>query len=132
MLRKAAMAVGIVFLLIGVLGFTPLAFEDDGARKLLGLFEVDTIHNLVHIISGLAFLAASQKAAWSRLAFQVMAVVYGLVTIIGFIMGDGHVLGLFHVNGADNILHLVLTAAFIYFGFVAKDDHRDSAAPLVP
>lgn len=130
MLRKAAMAVGVVFLLIGVLGFTPLAFESDGVKKLLGLFEVDGTHNLVHILSGLVFLAASQRGRWARLAFQVFGVVYALVTVIGFMVGEhGSVLGLFHVNLFDNILHLVLAAAFLYLGFAGPQE-RDAEATV--
>lgn len=125
MLKKAAMVVGVVFLVLGILGFTPLAFESDGTRKLLGIFEVDAVHNLVHILSGLAFLAAAQKERFSKLAFQVFGVVYALVTIIGFMVGDGGtVLGLFHVNTADNFLHLVLTAAFLYLGFAVPAERR--------
>jgi hypothetical protein len=126
MLKKAAMAVGIVFLLLGIAGFIPGITTDD---QLFGIFRVDGTHNLVHIISGLAFLAASQKSAWSRLTFQAMAVVYGLVTIIGFMVGvDGHVLGLFHVDTADNWLHLFLTLAFIYFGFIARNRNAPATA----
>lgn len=133
MLKKAATAVGVVFLLIGVLGFTPLAFESDGVRKLLGIFQVDGTHNLVHILSGLVFLAAAAKERTARLAFQVFGVVYALVTLIGFMVGDGgHVLGLFHVNTADNFLHLVLTLAFLYLGFGTPDRRGDTpASPAV-
>lgn len=130
MLKKAAMAVGAVFLVIGIGGFIPgLTVSSDGVDKLLGLFQVDGTHNVVHLLSGLVFLAASQKGRWSRLAFQVFGVVYALVTIIGFMVGDGgHLLGLFHVNTADNFLHLVLTAAFLYFGF-GTPERRDGEAP---
>jgi hypothetical protein len=130
MLRKAAMAVGVVFLLIGVLGFTPLAFDSDGVKKLLGLFEVDATHNLVHILSGLVFLVASQKGSWSRMAFQAFGVVYALVTLLGFLVGDGKVLGLFHVNGADNLLHLVLAVAFLYLGFGTPVDRANPTTPV--
>ncbi len=127
MLKKAAMAVGIVFLLIGVLGFTPLAFESDGVKKLLGLFQVDAVHNIVHILSGLVFLAASQNGRLARTAFQVFGVVYALVTLIGFLVGDGgSVLGLFHVNTFDNLLHLVLAAAFLYLGFGVPAERTDA------
>lgn len=119
MLKKAAMVVGAVFLLIGILGFVPgVTVDSDGVKKLLGIFQVDAVHNLVHIVSGLAALAASQRVDWSRLFFQAMGVVYALVTVVGFMVGDGgSVLGLFHVNVADNLLHLVLAAAFLYLGF---------------
>lgn len=125
MLKKAALATGAVFLLLGILGFVPgLTSGDD--NKLLGIFAVDALHNLVHILSGIAFLVASQRADWSRLTFKVMAVVYGLVTLLGFMAGDGAILGLINTNGSDNLLHLVLTAAFAYFGFVAPADRETS------
>jgi uncharacterized protein YacL len=126
MLKKAATVVGAVFLLIGILGFVPgVTMESDGVKKLLGLFQVDATHNLIHILSGLAFLAAAQKERWARLAFQVFGVVYALVTLIGFMVGEGgSVLGLFHVNLFDNILHLVLAAAFLYLGFATPADRR--------
>lgn len=130
MLKKAAVAVGAVFLVMGIGGFIPgLTVNSDGVDKLLGLFQVDGMHNIVHILSGLVFLAASQKGAWARLAFQVFGVVYALVTIIGFMVGDGgSVLGLFHVNTADNFLHLVLALAFLYFGF-GTPERRGGEAP---
>lgn len=129
MLKKAATVVGAVFLLIGIAGFIPgLTVESEGVRKLLGLFEVDAVHNLVHILSGLAFLAAAQKERWSRTAFQVFGVVYALVTVLGFLGGNqGEVLGLIPVNTADNLLHLVLTAAFLYLGFGTPADRHDDA-----
>jgi hypothetical protein len=119
MLRKAAMAVGAVFLVIGIAGFIPGLTTDS---QLLGIFRIDGTHNLVHILSGLLFLAASQKDRWSRLAFQAMGVVYALVTVIGFLVGtDNSVLGLFHVDLADNILHLLLAVTFLYLGFAYPD-----------
>ncbi len=126
MLKKAALAVGIVFLLIGIAGFIPgLTVNSGGVDKLLGLFQVDGVHNMVHILSGIVFLAASQKERLARTAFQVFGVVYALVTLIGFLVGDGGtVLGLFHVNTADNLLHLLLAAAFLYLGFGVPAERR--------
>jgi hypothetical protein len=129
MLKKAALIVGIIFAVIGIAGFIPgLTVDSDGVKKLLGLFQVDGVHNIVHILSGLVFLGASQKERWSRLAFQIFGVVYALVTVIGFFVGNGgSVLGLFHVNTADNILHLVLAVAFLYFGFAIPERRAERA-----
>lgn len=125
MLKKAAMAVGAVFLLIGVAGFIPGITSES---QLLGIFRVDATHNLVHILSGLVFLAVAQNGRWARIAFQVFGVVYALVTVIGFMVGvDNTVLGLFHVDMADNVLHLFLAAAFLYLGFVYPDSDRHDA-----
>jgi len=128
MLKKAALVVGVVFLLLGLLGFIP-ALTPDG--KVLGILAVNGLHNMVHLLSGIAFLVASQRSDWSSLTFKVMGVVYALVTVLGFLAGDGgSILGLIIVNTNDNILHLILTAAFLYFGFGVPAG-RDTTNPTI-
>lgn len=122
MLRKAAMTFGVVFLLIGILGFVPGVTTEEG--DLLGIFHVDAAHNIVHILSGLAALVASSRIDWSRWYLQALAIVYGVVTLWGLF--DSPVLGFLHVNAADNVLHLVITAVAAYFGFFYKDRDTDS------
>ena len=108
---------GIVFLAVGVLGYVP-GITQDG--MLLGLFEVDGLHNIVHLISGLAAIIAAYGLYAPRLYFQAFGVVYGIVTVLGFVQGD-NVLGLIVVNTADNVLHLVIAAAALYIGFGMKE-----------
>lgn len=115
MLKNLAYVFGVVFLAIGILGFVP-ALTPDG--HLLGIFDVSPLHNVIHIASGLAALIMASAAA--RLYFQVFGVVYGLVTVVGFIQGTT-VLGLIGVNLADNLLHLVITAVALYAGFGVKE-----------
>lgn len=123
MLKKAALATGIVFMLIGILGFVPAFVSHD---KLLGIFMINGVHNAVHLLSGIAFLAASQRTDWSSMLFKIMGVVYALVTVLGFIAGDGgSILGLIPVNTNDNFLHVVLSAAFLYFGFGVPAAHEE-------
>lgn len=118
MVQKAAWGFAAVFLLIGILGFVPGITTADG--YLLGIFEVGAMHNIIHLLTGaVAALAAWKSAHYSRLYFQIFGVVYALVTIIGFVQGSS-VLGLFGVNMADNVLHLVIAAAALWFGFGAK------------
>lgn len=121
MIKKLAMAFGVVFLLVGILGFVPAFLTDsDGHKLLLGIFAVDTIHNVIHLASGLAALAASSSSKFARLYFQIFGAVYGLVTVVGFIQGDT-VLGLIHVNMQDNVLHLIISAAALWVGFGLKE-----------
>ena len=121
MLRKSALIFGSVLLAIGLLGFVPALTPDN---KLLGIFEIDTIHNFIHIATGLAAIALSSSVGGARTFFQVFAIVYGLVTIAGFggLVDDGKLLGLFHINTADNFLHLAITLFSGYMGFVYKED----------
>jgi hypothetical protein len=122
MIKKAAYLFGIIFVLVGVLGFVPaLAPKDSmGMPLLLGLFMVGVVHNLIHLVSGLAALAGASKGEkYAQLYFRVFGVVYAVVTVIGFIQKDT-VLGLIHVNAADNFLHLFLAAAILGIGYGLK------------
>lgn len=116
MVKKWAKIFGIVFLLVGVLGFIP-GITSDGL--LLGIFEVDTVHNIIHLLSGIVALAVSSSDKGAKWYFIVFGVVYALVTVLGFV-STGKVLGLIHVNMADNILHLVIALAALVIGFTAK------------
>ncbi|MDO8561444.1 MAG: DUF4383 domain-containing protein [bacterium] len=117
-MQKLARIFGVVFVAIGVLGFVP-GITSDGS--LLGIFQVDTMHNIIHLITGvLAFWAASGAGKNARLFFQVFGVVYAIVTVVGFMQGDT-VLGIIAVNMADNVLHLVIAVGALYVGFGMKE-----------
>lgn len=123
MLKKLAIVWGIVFVLIGVLGFIPgVTTEDEmGMSMLLGIFMVSGWHNVVHLATGLAALASANSEKTARLYFITFGFVYLAVTLIGFVLGDGHhVLGFIPVNTADNFLHLAITVAALGIGFGVK------------
>ena len=104
-------------LAVGVLGFVP---GITGGGMLLGLFEVDTMHNIVHILTGIVAVAiAAVSGAYARLFFRVFGVVYGLVAVLGLTMG-GNVLGM-HMNMLDHLLHVAIAAFALYVGFALKD-----------
>ena len=115
-IKKLATVFGVVFVAVGVLGFVP-GITANG--NLLGIFEVDLAHNLVHIVTGIIALAAMTSDKYAKLFFQVFGVVYALVTVVGFVQGST-ILGLFGINLADNILHLVIALAALYLGFGVK------------
>jgi hypothetical protein len=118
-LKKVAWVFGIVFVLIGLLGFVP-ALNPGGL--LLGIFQVNAFHNLVHIVSGIAAIAAAMGGVYyAKLYFKVFGVVYGLVTVLGFLTGNG-LFGLIPVNMADNLLHLVIAASSLYLGFMGSKE----------
>ena len=116
-LRILALLVGIVFITMGVMGFMPSHVVHG---DLLGYFEVNNIHYMVHIGSGVVALLAALNYAYSRLFFQVFGVIYALVAAFGFILGGNLVL--MHVNTADNILHLGIAVVFLFLGFLFKTD----------
>src|SRR5829696_66115 len=123
---------GLSLLLAGILGFFSDSSFDTGSNvqgdSFLG-FEVNAIHNLIHVASGLVLLAASPKRASARAVALGFGLVYGLVAIIGLIDGND-VLGLIPINSADNVLHIALSALGVLTGLMSRGNHRDSNRSL--
>jgi Domain of unknown function (DUF4383) len=134
-----AYLVGAVLVLVGILGFiadgsfdTSASGDTDALGNANGMlqgdsflgFEVNGWHNVVHIASGLFLLAMAPKRRTAKLGVLAFGVIYGIVTIIGIIDGND-VLGLFPVNAADNVLHVLLTAAAFLAAFASPADDRD-------
>lgn len=117
MAKTLAMVFGIVFVLVGVLGFVPNPLVSPD-----GLFEVNTMHNLIHLVIGLVLLAVSFMApAMSALWLKIFGAVYLLLAILGFLMvPDGGLLLGAMTNVADHWLHVVLAVALLAAGFLAK------------
>lgn len=105
MMKTSISVISIVLLVVGVLGF----FSD----PLLGIFAVDPLHNIVHLLTGVLGLL-SLSMDWDQMFAKVFGVVYAVVAVLGFWMGG--LLGMM-MNTADNVLHLVLAAAFLCLGF---------------
>jgi flagellar biosynthesis protein FlhB len=121
MLKNMATLFGWVLLVVGVLGFVP-GITQNG--MLLGMFAVNAMLSLLHIITGLAGLyAASQGEPSSKMFFQVFGVVYLIIAILGFMSDTGMVLGLFANNMADTWLNVVIALVALYLGFASKAEH---------
>ena len=124
---------GVSLLLAGIFGFISDSSFDtgDGVQGDLFLgFEVNAIHNLVHLASGLVLIAASPKRASARAVALGFGLVYGLVAIIGLIDGSD-VLGLIPINSADNMLHIALAALGILTGLISRDDDRGRGSTVL-
>jgi hypothetical protein len=126
MVRTVALALGIAFLGVGILGF----ILNPTGGELLGIFAVNVLHNLVHVLFGVLGIA-SAYTGWSRLYCQGVGVIYLLLGVLGFIpglyVGEDMLLGLVHINLADNFLHLVLGGVAAIFGFAPQLVGRGSA-----
>jgi hypothetical protein len=104
---------GIVLVLVGILGFTMQS-------PLLGLFEVNALHSVIHLATGAMLLYAAMKGADAMvMCGKILGIVYAVVTLLGFVMG-GDLFGIMNVNMEDNILHLALAAVLLYFGFMGQ------------
>ena len=118
---------GVVLVVAGIIGFFWDAGFDTGSSiegdAILGILEVNGIHNLVHLASGLLLLAVARKRSTARLGVLAFGLVYALVTLIGLVDGET-VLGLIPVNGPDNVLHILLTGAALLAAFSSPADDR--------
>ncbi|MBL8924617.1 MAG: DUF4383 domain-containing protein [Pseudonocardia sp.] len=115
-----ALAFGAVFVVVGLAGFLVSgghpAVGPSGAA-LLGLFQVNVLHNVVHLVIGAVLIAAALRGDRpARTANRAVGVLYLVLFVAGlFLVGTG--LNLVALNASDNILHLVLGIALAGVGF---------------
>jgi hypothetical protein len=120
--QKIAQLFGWVFLLVGVLGFVPVAIIGGtygmDTSMMLGLFPVNVIHNVVHVAFGVWGIMAAKSADGATMFCKAGGVIYLALGVVGFVMENP--LGLVPLGGNDRFLHLVLGAVLAYFGFMAS------------
>lgn len=122
-MQLVAALVGVAFLVVGVLGFVPgitthysdlsFAGHDSGA-KLLGIFQVSILHNIVHLLYGVVGVGLAKTADGARRFMLGGGVVYLALWVLGVLGGGDWI----PVNTADNWLHFVLGIAMVAGGFV--------------
>jgi hypothetical protein len=118
MLRALGILFGIIFVLIGIIGFMPSMSPAD---MLFGIFHVSALHNVIHLLAGLiALWTAFTSTRAVKGYFQIFGIVYLALGVLGFFYGDEDVLGFLSNNIPDAILHSLLGALFIYIGFGKK------------
>ncbi|HEX2159159.1 MAG TPA: DUF4383 domain-containing protein [Actinomycetes bacterium] len=108
-----ALAIGAVYTLVGILGFFVTGFDNFASETnetLLG-FEVNPLHNIVHLVIGLAGLALWRRLDTARTYGWLLAAGYGLAFIYGLFAAGNSDINFLSINGADNVLHLVSALA---------------------
>lgn len=134
--QKAALVVGIVFLLVGIAGFVPGITTGDLAGAghesmgmLLGIFQVSVLHNIVHLLFGVVGLLAANRASGSRMYLVLGGVVYFVLWVYGlFTAGHNSGANFVPLNNADNWLHLVLAIGMVALGVVLPRERRRPAS----
>ena len=127
--RTAAMAVGAVFLLVGILGFVPgittsydsMSFAGHMSdAKLLGIFQVSVLHNLVHVLFGVAGLAMARRSGTAVAYLVAGGAVYLALWLYGLLIEKSSAANFVPVNSADDWLHLVLGLGMIALGVLGR------------
>ena len=127
--QKLAAVFGVVFIIGAIAGFlapnggmSMQPTDPDTAAKALGLFPVNILHNIVHLVFGLWGLAASRSFGGSRSYFTTAGIIYAVLLICGWFFPDGF--GLVPLGGNDIWLHAVLAVAMLAIGFTSKETTR--------
>jgi hypothetical protein len=135
-----ALLIGLAFAGAGILGFIPGLVHhppvgapgltvDSGYGYLLGLFPINVLHNLVHLVIGALGLAAYRNMRSAQRFSQGLAIFYGLLAVMGLFPVLGTTFGLIPIFGNDVWLHGLTAAAAAYFGWVAEPRTGDVRAP---
>jgi preprotein translocase subunit Sss1 len=111
--RTVAVVFGAIYLLIGIVGFVL-------DNPLFGFFEVNWLHNIVHILVGASLLYGSMSYSTAIQATRGVGAVLVILGVLGFIAPDGF--GLVPLGGNDIWLHLATGAILLATGFMATDE----------
>jgi len=121
--QTLAMVVGATFLAVGILGFIPgittdydeLAFAgEDSTAELLGIFQVSILHNIVHLLFGVAGLRLGSTREGARTYLVGGGIAYLLLWLLGVADGADWI----PADDADDWLHLGLGVVMVTSGLV--------------
>ncbi|SDN02068.1 protein of unknown function [Allokutzneria albata] len=135
LVQTLAMIVGVVFLLVGVLGFIPgvttnyetLQFAGHHSEALLlGVFQVSILHNIVHLLFGVAGLAMARSLSGAKAFLIGGGLVYLVLWLYGLVIDHDSGANFVPLNTADNWLHFVLALGMIALGFIGGRGRADN------
>ncbi|WP_051426354.1 DUF4383 domain-containing protein [Jiangella gansuensis] len=137
--QLAATVVGVVFLAVGVLGFVPGVTTDmdtlefaghESEAMLLGVFQVSILHNIVHLLFGVAGLVLARSAGGARAFLVWGGLVYAVLWLYGLFVDHDSTANFVPLNNADNWLHLGLAILMVVLGVVlGRTSGRTTGAP---
>ncbi|WP_295125114.1 DUF4383 domain-containing protein [uncultured Leifsonia sp.] len=129
--RLVATIFGAVYLLVGLLGFAftgGVGFVAAKGGLILGIFEVNPLHNVAHLLIGAALLIAGlTRVAAAKAVNTTVGAVYLLLGIVGFfLVGTGA--NILALNTPDHFLHLVSAIVLLGVGLGAERTVRTTSA----
>lgn len=129
--QTLALVFGIAFLGAGILGFIPGITTDlgdikfagnDSPAELLGLFQVSILHNIVHLLFGIAGIALARTVDGAQKYLLWGGVIYIVLFLYGLFVSEGSDANFVPVNNADDVLHLILGLGLLAGWFVSRNE----------
>jgi hypothetical protein len=124
--RLVVLILGAVYVLVGILGFVDGLVTGEAPADmpsadglLLGIFPINALHNIVHLVIGAALLYGATSTAAAIMVARVVGVTYLVVGVLGFVAPD--TFGLMPIGGPDIALHLGTAAVLLAVGFLAPE-----------
>ncbi|HEY8451648.1 MAG: DUF4383 domain-containing protein [Micromonosporaceae bacterium] len=127
LLTTFAVVVGVVFLVVGILGFVPGIttnlgdlewYGHESGAKLFGIFQVSVLHNAVHLLFGVLGLLMAWAVVPAMVYLVGGGVIYLALWIYGMVIERGSAANFIPLNAADDWLHLFLGAGMIILGLI--------------
>jgi multisubunit Na+/H+ antiporter MnhG subunit len=109
MVKAYAGVVGVLFLLLGVIGFF--------MEELFGMIHFDLTHNIIHLVFGALGIAAMRTDDNAVRFAKSIGVLYVALGLLGMV--SPNMFGLMHMENAENVIHLIIGVIGLYLGFTA-------------
>lgn len=125
--RTAAIVFGVLFLIVGALGFIP----NNPIVSPTGIFMVNGYHNIFHVGAGILLLLGAYASGGTfgpGLALRFVGAVYALLAVVGFLMPHNGIVRTIAMNMADNWLHVALAVLLLLAGFVLAPSSETATA----
>lgn len=137
--RFFCLGLGVVYLVVGIIAFIPALHSAPHTSphvdlttaygNFLGLFPVNALHDALHIVVGIAGIAVSARLAWSIRYCEALFLLFGVLTVFGFVPTLNTLGGYVPIYGDDTWLHAATCLASGFFGFVAPAPAYVEAVP---
>jgi len=135
--RTFALVFGILFLIVAASGFIPGLLQppapgdpdlvmDTMHGRALGLFPVNILHDLVHLLFGIWGIVAYRSLGAAKTYARSVAIIYAVLVVMGLVPALNTTFGLIPIHGNDVWLHALLAVIAAYFGFVHRDDRTEA------
>jgi len=118
---------GAAFLLIGITGFFVTGFDhfaEHTDETLLG-FEINPLHNVIHVLVGIAGLLLSAQVRTARLFGWLLVIGYGATLVLGLVVDDDPTHNVLSLNAADHVLHAASILLGLVIALLPSAEHDD-------